>query len=564
MRKQIKFALLNLIISLASLATPELARGQYVGTVSLQTIQQTLANTASCTGSPQVFVTVNLGQTHHLATAASTDTAFVMEIDGIDKLNNVFKISDPLLTVNPNAFLSQASGYLPIIEVSVTCAAGNTFSLSYSGDFSSNKISSVGTPNSGNSGSSTTGSNVQGMIPTGQNGLPIFPVIAGGVQQALNSQFLNVGLDNFATQGIFQPFCSVTCNPTLTFTPPVPSKAGEWGLVFFFNTQIGGGTSTFVGNGWTCIEASCLQTGGGFPVPAQKALASSSANSFNWAYTAAVGPSTVLSAFVELNNVPTVRQHVGQNGAGASLALANALQGSALVYAVSCQSSPCAFDAVTDTQGLRWRQLETSVIGGSFSPSGGVSVWMSRDVSAAGAETITVTPHAGTTISGSYALELTGLLPSTLNTPSTPVLTDSRGGIVAGNVAGLTDPCQTAGSLKLSAPINISSATTTQLVALLPNQTIYPCGGYVEIAASSGAATATIQFEYGTGAACAVGTTALTGTMGTGTVTTAFAAEPIPISPGLTNWNIPASNALCAVTAGTSVSAQGWITYVQQ
>jgi hypothetical protein len=139
MRKATKLFLLNLAISIAGLASPELARGQYIGAISMQTVSQTLANNIACTGSAQVFVVSNLGQTSHLATAVSTAAAFQMEIDGLDRLGNAFRLSDLQLGVPSSAkggIIVQATGYMPIIQVNATCTAGATMSLSYSGSFS--------------------------------------------------------------------------------------------------------------------------------------------------------------------------------------------------------------------------------------------------------------------------------------------------------------------------------------------------------------------------------------------------------------------------------------------
>jgi hypothetical protein len=540
------------------------ARSQHIGDVSLTTTTQTLATAVSCTGNPQIFPIANIGQSFHLASAAlvSGSGALGMEVDGVDAVNSVFKISNPMIQVGTSSFLVQGTGFMPIIRIVVTCTSGSTFSLSYSGSFASNPIANVGASGSGNT-TTTIGGQVQGVIPSGQNGVPINPVIAGGVQQAINGGFLNLGLDTYKTQGALQPGCSGPCNVTFTFTPPPPSKAGEWGLVWLLNTLIAGGSNVFVPGDWLCLGTGGNCSANTTPQWASIALKPNSLNQFSWAYTAAAGPNLVQAAFVELNNPPTVRQDfTAAAGSGSVTPLSSTLAGSTLVLAIGCPNTPpafpCAFNSVTDTQGLRWKNLEN--ISG---PGGGLSIWMPIDLTTAAADTITITPAAGTTISNGRVLELTGLLPSTLNTPSTPLLTDPLGRLVPGNIIGSTDPCQTPGALKLSAPINIVSATTTQLIPLVANQTIYPCGGYVEIA-SSATTAATIQFEYGTGAACAVGTNVLTGAMGTGTATAGISAEAIEISGGLMNWSIPVQNALCAVTAGTAVNAQGWITYVQQ
>jgi len=118
------------------------------------------------------------------------------------------------------------------------------------------------------------------------------------------------------------------------------------------------------------------------------------------------------------------------------------------------------------------------------------------------------------------------------------------------------DPCATSGIAKSSVVIALSSATTTQLVAISGTTKIYVCGyNFTMVGAAE-----TIAFEYGTGSSCGTGTTALTGAMADGT------ASDIAVSYGGTAGTImstPAGQALCAVTTGT-VGIQGIVTFVQQ
>jgi hypothetical protein len=134
---------MGVILLLFALAAP--ARAQDIGNVGLRTVNATLANGTSCTGAAQNFTTGvtpnfnNLGQTSHLATATSNASQFQMEIDGIDNLGNVFRLSDLQLGVPTSAkggLVVTAAGYMPQIRVSVICTAAATFSISYSGSFS--------------------------------------------------------------------------------------------------------------------------------------------------------------------------------------------------------------------------------------------------------------------------------------------------------------------------------------------------------------------------------------------------------------------------------------------
>ena len=130
------------------------------------------------------------------------------------------------------------------------------------------------------------------------------------------------------------------------------------------------------------------------------------------------------------------------------------------------------------------------------------------------------------------------------------------------NVAGASDPCQDVSAIKQSASVAISSATTTQIVALSGTAQVYVCA--YELVAGAGT-NPSLQFEYGTGASCGTGTTVLSGAMATGVTVSTTAPGPIfTAGPGATLLKAPAGNALCIVSAGTSPNFQGWVNYVQQ
>jgi hypothetical protein len=130
------------------------------------------------------------------------------------------------------------------------------------------------------------------------------------------------------------------------------------------------------------------------------------------------------------------------------------------------------------------------------------------------------------------------------------------------NIAGASDPCADVSAPKSSVPINISSATTTQLVALSGSTVVYVCG----YTAAAGAGTnPSIQFEYGTGSTCGTGTTVITGAMATGvTVATGVPGPIFYAGPDATVFKTAAGAALCAVTGGTTPNFQGYLSYVQQ
>ena len=103
-----------------------------------------------------------------------------------------------------------------------------------------------------------------------------------------------------------------------------------------------------------------------------------------------------------------------------------------------------------------------------------------------------------------------------------------------------------------SVPINISTATTTQLLAATTGKAIYVTAWDV-IAAGTG----NITLEYGTGSNCGTGTTALTG------------AYSLAAQFGIAKGNglgpvliVPTGNALCALTSAAA-QMSGSVSYTQ-
>ena len=101
--------------------------------------------------------------------------------------------------------------------------------------------------------------------------------------------------------------------------------------------------------------------------------------------------------------------------------------------------------------------------------------------------------------------------------------------------------------------INISTATTTQIVALSGSTQIRVINYSFTVAGT----TPTVTFVYGTGTACGTGTTAISGAFAplTGTLMTS--------PPGAAAFIVPAGKALCIVSGGTTPSIQGFLTYTQ-
>jgi hypothetical protein len=121
-----------------------------------------------------------------------------------------------------------------------------------------------------------------------------------------------------------------------------------------------------------------------------------------------------------------------------------------------------------------------------------------------------------------------------------------------------TDPCLSSGYVKSSVFANISTATTTALVAVSGSTVVYVCAINAEINSTT---ASTILFEQGTGTACASSPVALTATYTNSTV----AALPLKLESTGMVFATAASNGLCAVTTvGTGPTIPVTVTYVQK
>lgn len=100
--------------------------------------------------------------------------------------------------------------------------------------------------------------------------------------------------------------------------------------------------------------------------------------------------------------------------------------------------------------------------------------------------------------------------------------------------------------------VNVSTATTTQVIAAPAGKSIFVCSASVTVNGS----TPTMQFEYGTGGTCGTGTTLLSGAF----APTAGSFMYMGANIGLL-FNVPITNGLCIISGGTTPSIQGLITY---
>src|SRR4030088_238357 len=106
------------------------------------------------------------------------------------------------------------------------------------------------------------------------------------------------------------------------------------------------------------------------------------------------------------------------------------------------------------------------------------------------------------------------------------------------------------------AAVNISTATTTAVIALSNTNAVYVCGYMLQIISGT---LPSFKWEYGTGVACAGGTVVLSGTFGG---IAAAVGQIFTQGNGLGNIFITGnSSGLCLVSGGTAPNIQGYIQY---
>jgi hypothetical protein len=147
-----------------------------------------------------------------------------------------------------------------------------------------------------------------------------------------------------------------------------------------------------------------------------------------------------------------------------------------------------------------------------------------------------------------FAVGSTSFLAGVTSSGITTLNISGGSGLPTGSAGANTGLIQATASI----PINISTATTTQLIAASGSTKIYVTAWDV-IAAGPGS----ITIEYGTGTNCAIGATPLTG------------AYPLTAQSGEAHGTglgpiliVPAGNALCALTS-QAVQMSGSVAYTQ-
>lgn len=103
-----------------------------------------------------------------------------------------------------------------------------------------------------------------------------------------------------------------------------------------------------------------------------------------------------------------------------------------------------------------------------------------------------------------------------------------------------------------SVAVNASTTSAVQLIALSSGKKIFVCS----LTIIGGGTSPTFSLVYGTGTNCGTGQATLSTAIPLSTTATFTFSNPVGVTP--------ASQALCTLLAGTSPTAKGILSYVQQ
>jgi hypothetical protein len=545
-----KKLLLSALFSLIGLCFPASLRAQFIGDVGLQTVNQKF--TVFCNGAAQTFSATNIGAISHQATVffptATAPASVSMEIDGYDGVN-FYKISNPQISFantlsNGTTYVVQASGYYPEIIVSITCTNGAIGTLTYAGAQSA--FSSIIGPQGGTTQVINGGiaAQVQGIVTQQQSAGTVDPIILGGLELPVNTNFLTVGIDNFNTSNA--PVSVGSTGPFPIVFPPVPSKSGEFGVAFEANLS-DAGTGTSILSPWTCAPALPGTCGGGSPQMSMAYLANVAAgNALVRTFSSSTPGGQDIGSIVLLTNATgtaAIRQDNIAGGAAAVSFSGNTLANSTLLAAVRCSgTAPCTVSGVTDTQGHTW----LPVTGTSFnngSQASGLWVWAPTTLSTAAADTITFTLSSGTA-AGTMAAEITGTTASSITQPAVSLAANPIGSLV------VTEDAQFPNQFVCS--VTLSTATTTQCQVAPTTINGIAVRAYVTDVQVNTTATGTgsaVQLVDGTGTNCGTATANLSAI----TYSTVTAAAPTLLSmlDFRTPLFAPLQSAVCVKQTGT-------------
>ncbi len=141
--------------------------------------------------------------------------------------------------------------------------------------------------------------------------------------------------------------------------------------------------------------------------------------------------------------------------------------------------------------------------------------------------------------------------------------TNAIGTVGITNTAGTTDPCANPSVLKSSAFLNITTATTTQIIAQSGSTVDYVCEFDANMTGTTAADT--VILEIGTGSNCASNVTVISPTYSSGILTSGATNINVGNGGATVFTSVVGSREICVLsTVATSPTIGVHVTYVQQ
>lgn len=378
---------------------------------------------------------------------------------------------------------------IQLVNTTAGCATTNIEVVAVIGQISMT-APLISTASSNSFGIGGSASNVQGVVANNQSGGTVNPVITGGLQPAINTQFLSTGLDNTAASGV--QTSSIPSNYNIVSVPSL-QQTGEFALVWAFCPPPSSGSTS--DPGWNAPAGSCTNTMRPFTLT--NAISSTP---FPVNYSGAIFSGQAIGVVATFPNGTTLTNQSGGGGSAASIG--SVVIGEAPIVAYEFDNNPCAITSVTGVRGATYsfmRGFSQQKVG-----SGGASCilvfYASSPATSGGTETFTANGVTGT-INNWGAGRLAGFSTTQPTQPAIAAASDTNGNQVI--------------RLDAQAPnqficnVTISTNTTTQCQ---PQPTVInniPVRLYVtdmQVQTTVAGTTSQVTLVTGTGTNCGTGT----------------------------------------------------------
>lgn len=338
--------------------------------------------------------------------------------------------------------------------------------------------------------SASTG--VQGVVPPTFNGGTVLPIVGGSLKPAINGTSAKIGVDNFNTTT--KNYANNLVTDLLLASPPLPTNSREFAIAGIAGVGSVTGTGLSASPQWTCVPGTGV--GGtnncniATPLAQMAFIANvSSGSTLKWnAVTTGLG--NWLTGIVEFTT-NNGQSPILRGGALGLTTNGNTLAGSTVVVTTTCTNTPCRMSGTppTDSQGNKGILVAGSEVGNCTQPVCGLYMYVFGPTSAA-AETVTLNPQAGTSISNSSIVELSGLVPAILNQPATQLQSSNNAfAVTPSNTPAENDTggiFTESGGFNYQATISVTSTTAIPLWNITQHGVFQSCTVFQRVTGATG------------------------------------------------------------------------------